>query len=238
MTTQAIEQTETVQLTDNWQPRFFLIWGGQALSLIGSALTQFVLLWWITETTGSAAALATAGVMALLPQAIFGPLGGVVADRWSRRVIMIVADAITAVCMAVLIILFAMGNIQLWQIYTLMFVRSTMQAFQAPAATASTAMLVPKEWLPRVAGFNQTLQGVMTIAAAPLGALALAFLPTQGALMIDVVTALLGIVPLLFFRIPQKAVASGGGMVKNLVSDNGSPRAVARCLRPLGFPKP
>lgn len=214
-----MEQTETVQLTDNWQPRFFLIWTGQALSLIGSALTQFVLLWWITETTGSAAALATAGVMALLPQAIFGPLGGVVADRWSRRVIMIIADAITAVCMAVLIVLFAMGNIQLWQIYTLMFVRSTMQAFQAPAATASTAMLVPKEWLPRVAGFNQTLQGVMTIAAAPLGALALAFLPTQGALMIDVVTALLGIVPLLFFRIPQKAVASGGGMVKNLVAD-------------------
>lgn len=219
MTTQAMEQTETVQLTDNWQPRFFLIWGGQALSLIGSALTQFVLLWWITETTGSAAALATAGVMALLPQAIFGPLGGVVADRWSRRVIMIVADAITAMCMVVLIVLFAMGNIQLWQIYTLMFVRSTMQAFQAPAATASTAMLVPKEWLPRVAGFNQTLQGVMTIAAAPLGALALAFLPTQGALLIDVVTALLGIVPLLFFRIPQKAVASGGSMVQNLVAD-------------------
>ncbi|MCE7989094.1 MAG: MFS transporter [Caldilinea sp. CFX5] len=214
-----MEQVETVQLADNWRPRFFLIWTGQALSLIGSALTQFVLLWWITETTGSAAALATAGVMALLPQAIFGPLGGVVADRWSRRVIMIVADAITALCMMVLIALFATGNIQLWQIYALLFVRSAMQAFQAPAATASTAMLVPKEWLPRVAGFNQTLQGVMTIAAAPLGALALAFLPTQGALMIDVVTALVGILPLLFFRIPQKAVASSGGMARSLVAD-------------------
>jgi DHA3 family macrolide efflux protein-like MFS transporter len=200
---------EAVHPTDNWQPRFFLIWGGQALSLIGSALTQFVLLWWITETTGSATALATAGVMALLPQALFGPLGGVLADRWSRRLIMIGADTITALCMVVLIWLFATDNIQLWQIYTLMFIRSTMQAFQTPAATASTAMLVPHSWLPRVAGLNQTLQGIMTIAAAPLGALALAFLPTQGALLIDVVTALMGILPLFFLRIPQKLVISG-----------------------------
>ncbi len=84
-----------------------------------------------------------------------------------------------------------------------MFIRSSMQAFQGPAAAASTAMLVPQEWLSRVAGMNQTLQGIMTIAGAPLGALALAFLPLQGALAIDVVTAVLGITPLFFFTIPQ-----------------------------------
>jgi MFS transporter, DHA3 family, macrolide efflux protein len=192
-----------VPKNSNWKPRFFTIWTGQALSLIGSALTQFVLLWWITKTTQSANALAIAGVMALLPQAILGPLGGTLADRWPRRVIMIVADAITAACMIVLVLLFANGSIQLWHVYTLMFIRSSMQAFQSPAAAASTAMLVPKDWLPRVAGMNQSLQGVMTIAAAPLGALALAFLPLQGALMIDVVTAVLGIVPLFFLAIPQ-----------------------------------
>ena len=157
----------------NWKPRFYAIWLGQASSLIGSALTQFVLLWWITDTTGSAQSLAVAGMMALLPQALFGPLGGTLADRWNRRIIMIVADIITALCMLVLIALFATNSIQLWHIYVLMFVRSSMQAFQQPAAAASTAMLVPKEWLQRVAGMNQTLQGIMTIAAAPLGALAL-----------------------------------------------------------------
>jgi MFS transporter, DHA3 family, macrolide efflux protein len=187
----------------NWKLRFFTIWTGQALSLIGSALTQFVLLWWITKTTQSANALAIAGVMALLPQALLGPLGGTLADRLPRRTIMIVADAITAACMIVLVLLFASDSIQLWHVYTLMFVRSSMQAFQSPAAAASTAMLVPKGWLPRVAGMNQSLQGIMTIAAAPLGALALAFLPLQGALMIDVVTAVLGIVPLFFLAIPQ-----------------------------------
>jgi len=202
--------TSTVQLTDNWQPRFYLIWGGQAFSLIGSALTQFVLLWWITQETGSATALATAGIAALLPQALFSPLGGVLADRWSRRLIMIVADAITALCMLVLVALFATGAIQLWHIYTLMAVRSSMQAFQMPAASASTAMLVPHERLGQVAGYNQALQGIMTIAAAPLGALALAVMPMQGALLIDVATALLGITPLFFFSIPQARAANAG----------------------------
>jgi DHA3 family macrolide efflux protein-like MFS transporter len=192
-----------IQPTDNWKPRFFTIWTGQALSLIGSALTQFVLLWWITDTVGTPSALAIAGMMALLPQALLGPLGGTLADRLPRRIIMIAADAITALCMVVLIVLFATGTIQLWHAYALMFIRSSMQAFQQPAAAASTAMLVPQDFVPRVAGMNQALQGVMTIAGAPLGALALAFLPLQGALAIDVVTALLGITPLFFFAIPQ-----------------------------------
>ncbi len=137
----------------NWQPRFWSIWLGQALSLIGSSLTQFVLLWWITSTTNSASALAIAGVMALLPQALLGPLGGTLADRLPRRTIMMVTDGITALCMIVLVWLFSSHTVQLWHIYILMFICSSMQAFQSPAA-ASTANLVPQSWLPRVAGLN------------------------------------------------------------------------------------
>jgi DHA3 family macrolide efflux protein-like MFS transporter len=197
------QPTSGIPSGQRWQLRFWSIWLGQALSLVGSALTQFVLIWWITLNTNSASALAIAGVMALLPQALLGPLGGTLADRWSRRMIMIVADTISAICMLVLVWLFQSNQVELWHLYTMMFIRSSMQAFQAPAAAASTAMLVPNDWLGRVAGMNQVLQGVMTIAAAPLGALLLAFLPFQGALLVDVGTALLGIVPLFFFAIPQ-----------------------------------
>ena len=203
--TQIPDQTNSSnpEVGGNWRARFWTIWLGQAFSLIGSALTQFVLVWWITQTTNSATALATAGIAGLLPQALLSPLGGTLADRYSRRIIMIVTDTITALCMVVLVILFSSKSIQLWHIYTLMFVRSSMQAFQSPAASASTAMLVPKDWLPRVAGMNQSLQGIMTIAAAPLGALALAWMPLERALLIDVATALLGVVPLLFYAVPQ-----------------------------------
>jgi DHA3 family macrolide efflux protein-like MFS transporter len=210
--------SSTIAETDRWQPRFWAIWTGQALSLIGSALTQFVLVWWITSKTGSPSAVAIAGMMAMLPQAIFAPIGGAFADRYSRRLIMIVTDSITALCMLILIALFATGLIETWHAYTLMFVRSTMQAFQLPASAASTPMLVPRSWLERVAGFNQLLQGIMSIAAAPLGALALGFFPIQGALAIDVVTALLGITPLFFFKIPQVRAAPTA-TANNLLSD-------------------
>lgn len=188
-----------------WRLRFWAIFGGQALSLVGSSLTQFVLLWWITDTTGSVAALSTAGMAALLPQAVLAPLGGTLADRYSRRLLMIVADVVSALCMLVLIALFLTERIELWHAYTMMAVRSAMQAFQAPAASASVAMLVPRSFVVRAAGLNQSLLSLTVVAAAPLGALAISTMPIGWALAIDVFTALLGIVPLLCYRIPQPA---------------------------------
>lgn len=195
-----------------WRLRFWMIFSGQALSLVGSALTQFVLLWWITDTTGSVSALATAGMAALLPQALLSPLGGTFADRYSRRLLMITADVISALCMAVLIVLFLTERIELWHAYVMMFIRSAMQAFQTPAATASMAMLVPRDFLPRAAGLNQSMQSFTVVAAAPLGALAISVMPMGWALGIDVGTALLGIVPLLVFRIPQLRAAGARGI--------------------------
>lgn len=196
----------------SWQPRFWAIFIGQALSLVGSALTQFVLLWWITDTTGSVSALATAGLAALLPQALLSPLGGTFADRYSRRWLMVGADAISALCMVVLIALFLTESIELWHAYVMMFVRSAMQAFQAPAATASVAMLVPRDFLPRAAGLNMSMLSFSTVAAAPLGALAISVMPMGWALGIDVATALLAIVPLLVFRIPQVRMPAARGV--------------------------
>ena len=186
-----------------WRLRFWTVFSGQALSLVGSALTQFVLLWWITDTTGSLSALATAGMAALLPQALLSPIGGILADRYSRRLLMIAADAVSAMCMLVLIGLFLTDSVGLWHAYAMMAERSAMQAFQSPAAAASVVMLVPGSFLVRASGLNQSLQSLTVVAAAPLGALAIGVMPMGWALAIDVVTALLGIVPLLFFRIPQ-----------------------------------
>ncbi|WP_210248669.1 MFS transporter [Agrobacterium tumefaciens] len=190
----------------HWQLRYWSVFLSQASSLIGSALTQFVLLWWIADTTGSVAALSLAGLFALLPQALLGPIGGAVADRFSRRFLMIVADLVSAACMLVLIVLFLTERVELWHIYTMMFIRSAMQAFQTPAAAASTAMLVPQSFIGRAAGLNQTLHAMMLLSAAPLGALAISIMPIGFALAIDVATALLGVVPLLIFRIPQQRV--------------------------------
>lgn len=160
-------------------------------------------MWWIADTTGSISKLAFAGTVALLPQALLSPVGGVLADRYSRRMIMMLADLFSALCMAVLMILFITNSIELWHIYLMMGVRGAMQAFQSPAVEASTAMLVPETFLPRAAGLNQILMGTTLVVSAPLGALAVSIMPLGWALSIDVFTALLGVAPLFFFSIPQ-----------------------------------
>lgn len=219
MTTPSISGAKDTSLADSfydsnpeWRLRFWAIFSGQALSLVGSALTQFILIWWITDTTGSIATLAIAGTAALLPQALISPLGGTFADRYSRRMLMIVADTVSALCMLVLIALFLSERIELWHVFTMLFIRSSMQSFQMPAASASVAMLVPRSFLSRAAGLNQTMQGITLVAAAPLGALAMSVMPLGWALSIDVFTALLGCLPLLIYRIPQILTHSRAGL--------------------------
>lgn len=188
---------------DRWAARFFTIWTGQAFSLIGSALVQFALIWWITQKTGSATALATVTLAALLPQILLGPFVGALVDRWDRRIIMMMADSTIALATLVLAILFATGLIKVWHIYAISLIRSLGGAFHYPAMSASTALMVPNQHLARISGLNQALQGLITIFAPPLGALLIYLMPTQNILAIDIATAFLAVVPLFFIPIPQ-----------------------------------
>lgn len=202
--------------SEHWAPKFFVIWTGQAFSLIGSALVQFALVWWMTKTTGSATVLATATLVALLPQILLGPFVGALVDRWNRRLIMIIADTGIAIATGVLILLFAAGNIQVWQVYVILLVRSLGGAFHGPAMTASTSLMVPKQHLARLAGLNQTLQGLLSVFAPPLGALLIGLLPMQGVLAIDIGTAALAVFPLLVLSIPNppRQMAQANGTAK------------------------
>ena len=190
-------------LPKNWAPRFFTIWIGQAISLFGSALVQFALVWWLTQQTGSAITLTTAVLVGMLPQIVLGPFAGALVDRWNRRLILILADSTIAAFSLLLAWLFATGQVQIWHIYTIMAIRSLGGAFHTPAMSASTPLLVPEEQLTRVNGLNQTLQGINSLAAPPIGALLLGLFQTQNVLLIDVGTAALAILPLFFIPIPQ-----------------------------------
>jgi DHA3 family macrolide efflux protein-like MFS transporter len=64
---------------------FVLLWAGQAVSLLGTHAVQFALVWWLAQSTGSAALLATSTLLALLPAVVVGPLAGTLVDRWNRR---------------------------------------------------------------------------------------------------------------------------------------------------------
>lgn len=187
----------------NWKFPFFTIWTGQAFSLVGSRVVQFALVWWLTRLTGSATVLATASLAALLPEIVLGPIAGAYVDRWNRRLVMIAADGLVALVSLGLAFLFWTGSIEVWHVYGAMFIRAVGGSFHWPAMQASTSLMVPKEQLTRVAGFNQTLNGALNIVGPPLGAILLELLPFAGVMLVDVSTALLAIGPLLFIPIPQ-----------------------------------
>jgi DHA3 family macrolide efflux protein-like MFS transporter len=190
-------------VVENWARHFFTIWTGQAFSLFGSALVQFALIWWLTQKSGSATVLAIATLVGMLPQIVIGPFAGALVDRWNRRIIMIAADTTIALVSLLLAYLFITGTVQIWHIYVVMAIRALGGAFHYPAMAASTPLMVPDEQLTRVNGLNQALQGINSLAAPPVGALLLGVLPTQGVLLIDVGTALLAVLPLLFLSVPQ-----------------------------------
>ena len=187
----------------NWAVRFYTLWTGQALSLLGSQLVQFAIIWYLTQTTNSATTLATASMMGLLPQVLLSPFIGTWVDRGNRRLILIFSDAIVALATLGLVILFATGQIQIWHIYIALFIRAVGGGFHQSAFGASVVLLVPKDQLARVQGFNQALNGGLNIISAPLGAFLLSILPMQGILSIDVSTALLAISIVFFTHIPQ-----------------------------------
>lgn len=187
----------------NWARRFYTLWTGQALSLLGSQLVQFAIIWYLTQETNSATTLAIASMMGLLPTVLLSPFIGTWVDRGNRRLFLIAADATVALATLILAILFASGLIQVWHIYVVLFIRAVAGGFHQSAFGASVVLLVPKEQLARVQGFTQALHGGLNIISAPLGAYLLEVLPMQGILGIDISTAILAIVILLFFQIPQ-----------------------------------
>ncbi len=195
-------ENKSERMTKALRP-FWVLWSGQAISLFGSQIVQFALIWWLTQETGSATILAVASLVGLLPQVVLGPFVGVLVDRWNRRWTMFTADVIIALASLGLAYLFWNGTVQVWHVFALLFIRALGGAFHWPAMQASTTLMVPDEKLTQVQGLNQMLQGGLNIVSAPLGAILIGVLTMPMLLGIDVVTALFAIVPLLFIVVPQ-----------------------------------
>jgi len=180
-----------------------VLWISQAFSLVGSAVVEFALAWYLTKETGSAVVLGTALTVALLPQIVLGPFIGPLVDRWDRKTVMICSDLAVMLITVWLVVLFLMGSAEVWHIYAAMAGRAIGQAFQFPAMQATVATIVPEKHLSRAAGLNMTLNGIINIAAPPLGAVLLETLPMQGVLSVDIITAIIAVGCLGFMAIPR-----------------------------------
>jgi MFS transporter, DHA3 family, macrolide efflux protein len=193
------------QTSSQWKKPFFLFWIGQNISILGSSLVQFALIWWITKQTGSASVLAIAVGITYIPRVILAPFIGALIDRWDRRTILIISDGGIALVTLVMAYLFWAGLIQIWHLYIIFFLRALGETFHWPSMTASTSLMVPEDQLPRINGLNQAIQGGLNVAAPPLGALLLSILPLFGVFSVEILTAAVAVLPLFFLKIPRPA---------------------------------
>ena len=182
---------------------FWTIWGGQLISMLGSGLTSFALGVWIYDQTGQATPFALTALFASLPQLLLMPIGGTFADRYNRRLIMILADTGSALVTAVAALMLFFGDLQVWHIYLLATFGSIFGAFQEPAYTASITMLVPKKNLARASGIMQMGQAATAILTPILAGGLYALIGLKGIVVIDAVTYIFAIGALIIVRVPQ-----------------------------------
>ena len=182
---------------------FFFVWFGQLVSLIGSGLTNFALGVWVYQRTGSVTQFSLILLFGLLPSIVVSPLAGAMVDRWNRRWCMILSDSGAGVTTVAIALLLVVNNLQLWHIYLAVGLSSIFKAFQLPAYTASTALLVPKEDLPRANGMVQSGQACAQLISPLLGGVLLGVIQLQGVILIDFATFLFALITLLLVRFPD-----------------------------------
>lgn len=187
----------------NWKKKFFALYTGQFFSLLSSASVQFSIIWWLTDTTGSPLVLTLAGLAGFLPQALVGPFAGTLTDRYSRKMMMILADMTVALGSLILFASMYFSEPSIALVILVLVVRSLATAFHMPAMQASVPLLAPEEHLTKVAGWGQTVSSVSNIAGPAAGMSLLAVSSIEWVLLLDVLGAVIACSVLLFIRIPR-----------------------------------
>jgi len=194
---------------------FTLVWFGQVVSLMGSGLTGFALGVWVYQLTGSITQFALIAVCSRLPGIAIAPIAGALIDRWDRRRAMIYSDIGAGLTVLSIALLYFAGRLEVWHICLAMTANSALSAFQWPAYSAATTMLVPKRHLGRAAGMVQTGEALGLIVSPALGGVLLASIGLDGIFLLDFATFLFSIVTLFLVRIPAPPKTSHDEEVKS-----------------------
>lgn len=186
----------------HWRRNVGLFLGGQTISLFGSMIVQYAVMWYVTFETKSGFAVALYAVAAFLPQGVVSIFGGTLADRMNRRVLVMISDGTIAAVTLVLALLMLNGITDLWIILLAVGVRSIGAGVQTPAVQAMIPQIAPADQLMRVNGVFQTIQSAMALLAPAAAGAVFGIFGIVPVFFIDVVTAAIGILLLAFVAVP------------------------------------
>ncbi len=198
----------TTRLTG--MPAFTIVWFGQVVSMLGSAMSWFAFTIWAWQTTGEATALALVSFFSLGPTLLFGPFAGALVDRWNRKLTMMLSDLAVGLATVVVLLLYVTKSLQIWHVYVLGMLAGAFQAFQFPAYSVTVTMMLPKEQYARAEGMIGLATSASGIFGPMLAAVLLQPIGFAGIVLIDVITFLLAIGTLLLVDIPQPTITQAG----------------------------
>jgi len=189
---------------------FTIIWAGQIVSLLGTAMSQFGLTLWAYEVTGKATPLALVGFFFLVPMVALGPFVGTLVDRGNRKLMMMLSDLAAALTTAIVLALYATGNLQIWHLYITATISGIFQGFQWPAYSAAISLMLPKKQYARANGMLEMAGNASNVFAPLLAGALIGPLGLAGILVIDLVSAAAAVSTLLFAHIPQPPETEAG----------------------------
>jgi MFS family permease len=186
---------------------FALFWLGWTVSLIGDGFFIVAIAWQVFDLWNSPTALAVVGVAETIPIVVFVLVGGVVADRFERRKVLIFSSALRGGAVAVLGVLAVTEALELWHIFVLSALFGAGQAFQGPAAGAIIPDLVPKHLLVQANSLSQFVrQAAFAFVGPALCGLVVHAFGAGSAFLIDAATFGVAIATLLLLH-PRPAAA-------------------------------
>jgi MFS family permease len=190
--------------------RFGMVWFGQFVSLLGSAMTWFALTIWAYQVTGQATALALIGFFSFGPTILLSLIAGVLVDRWDRKLVLVLSDLSAGLATLVILVLYATGSLEIWHLYVVGLCEGVFQAFQYPAYSASITMMLPKEQYARAGGMVELAGSASGILAPLLAGVLLGVVGVAGIMTIDLITLLFAIATLVRVRVPKPPPSPAG----------------------------
>ncbi len=182
---------------------FIIIWLGQLISAIGSKMTTFAIGVWIWELTESATTVALLGLAMQVPRVISSLYAGILVDRYSRKKLMMLSDAVAAISTIVLVMLYFSGHLAIWHLYLTGAINSCFGQVQGLAYQGAIALIVPKDQYTRATSMGSFFHyGSAIIAPASAGAL-YPVIGLGGIFAVDLITFTIGILTLAGQDIPQ-----------------------------------
>lgn len=203
---------------------FFLLWQGQLVSQLGSQAFLIAQMAWVKEATESATLVGLMTMMSMLPTVVLSPLGGVVADRYSRRAIIILSDAITGLVVLSLVLAFVLvgpvpeavraanGSVEplsaatqvlLGWLLAVAVAKGVAGAFFGPAIAAAIPDLVPKDKVAAANSLQQSASQVSTFIGQGMGGVLYSLMGARLLFLVDGLTYLFSALSECFIQIPQ-----------------------------------